>query len=178
MGKKHIEQFEGQHEGEQIELVFRQHPIVLRKPLIFFLASFTIGSLPIAFWPLQTWPYYILLGSFLIGLLGFLYKFIGWYFSVYIATNERLIQIRQKGFFDRQVIGIAHDKIQSINYQIKGVQSTIFHFGTIVVQLFTGELKLKFIHRPARVHKRLTELIRHAGDSNPVNVDSDSQDEL
>jgi hypothetical protein len=178
MGSKYSEQFEGQHEGEIIEFVFRQHPVVLRKALIFFLVVFTFSSIPVAFWPLQRWPFYLILVGLLVGALGFLYRFIGWYFSVYIVTNERLIQIRQKGFFDRQVVGIAHNKIQSINYQIRGVQATLFHFGTIVVQMFTGDLVLQYIHHPSRVHKRLTELIRHINPSMPVDIDSNGTDAL
>src|SRR5687767_3682349 len=95
------QRFPGQHEDEKVEFVFHQHPIVMRKALIFSLVAFTLSALPLSFWPLSNWPWWVLLGGLLVAILIFIYRYIGWYFSIFIVTNERLIQIRQTGFFNK-----------------------------------------------------------------------------
>lgn len=160
------QKFGGQHENETVQLVFHQHPVVMRRHLIAALAALTISSLPLAIWPLNIWPRWVFLGGFVLGILIFAYRYLGWHFSIFIVTNERLIQIRQRGFFDRKVIDISHDKIQSVNYEIKGMQATLFHFGTIIVQTYVGEIVLQFIHQPENVHELLVKMIH--GSKQPV----------
>lgn len=160
-------QFPGQHPDEEVELVFRQHPIVMRKTLIVFLVVLLIGAIPLQFAPLEKWPWWSLLGGFAVGLIIFGYRMIGWFFSVYIVTSERLIQIFQKGFFNRKVVDISHNKIQSVNYEVKGIQATMFGFGTIVVQTYVGDLVLPFIHKPERVHQLMVKQMRVSSPQTP-----------
>jgi uncharacterized membrane protein YdbT with pleckstrin-like domain len=93
-------------------------------------------------------------------LIVFIYRWLSWYYSVFIVTNERLIQIRQKGFFDRRVSDISHSKIQSVNYEVKGLQATFFHYGTLFVQTYVGENKLSYIHKPEEIHQLMVKMIR------------------
>lgn len=158
----HKETFPGQHEDEIVELVFHQHPIVMRIQLIIALVVFTVSALPLSFWPLDRWPWWVLLGGFVAAIVIFGYRYIGWFYSVFIITNERLIQIRQKGFFERQVVDISHNKIQSVNYEVKGLQATLFHYGTIIVQTYVGELVFRYIHRPEQIHELLVKMTRDA----------------
>src|SRR5438552_1592666 len=94
------QKFPGQHAEEVVEFVFHQHPIVMRKALIIGLVVFTLGSLPLSFRPLDNWPWWVLLGGTVVAILIFLYRWISWHYSIFIISNERLIQIRQNGFFD------------------------------------------------------------------------------
>ncbi len=169
--------FPGQHPDETIDLVFRQHPIVMRKGMIYGLLVFTLSTIPSLFWPLQDWVWWMGLAGFVLALLIFGYRFLGWYFSVYIITNERLIQIRQSGFFSRSVQDISHNRIQSVNYEIKGVQATLFKFGTIFVQTFAGDLNLRFIHRPEEVQQHLNKIIRNVTPVDPREVGGDDEGE-
>lgn len=163
------QRFPGQHDDEIVEFAFHQHPIVTRKELLIGLVVFTIGSLPLAIWPLANWSWWALLSGLILAILIYLYRYIGWYFSVFIVTNERLIQIKQKGFFNRSVADISHSKIQSVNYEVKGLQATAFHYGTIIVQTYVGENTLRFIHNPERVHQLLVKMIRSAKPEQPAN---------
>jgi len=151
--------FPGQHDGEEVHLVFHQHPIVMRKALIFGLLFWTLCTVPMAFF-IATWPWYLFAAGFLIMLIIIGYSWIGWYYSIFIISSERLIQIRQKGFFDRSVTDISHNKIQSVNYEVKGLVATMFHFGTIVVQTYVGDLVLRYIHDPQEVQQLLVKNIR------------------
>src|SRR5688572_25157646 len=92
--------FAGQHEDEVVELVFRQHPVVMRRRLIAFLVILLLSALPLQFNPLETWPWWLLLGGFVLGLLVVGHRAISWFYSIFIVTDERLIQIAQKGFFN------------------------------------------------------------------------------
>lgn len=168
-------QFAGQHEGEKVELVFRQHPIVMRRRLIGFLLIVLVAALPLQFAPLEGWPWWVLLAGFLAGLLVMGHRFIGWFYSLFIITDERLIQIIQKGFFNRQVSDISHAKIQSVNYEIKGVQASMFGYGTIVVQTYVGNMVLPYIYKPETVHQLMVKQMRGAPSSGPSIIKTEGE---
>ena len=171
------ELFPGQHPEEEIEFVFRQHPVVMRKTLILSLAIFTAGVVPIAFWPQEAWAWWSVLAGFVVALLFFGYRLLSWYFSVYVITDERFIQIKQNGFFDKQVQDIAHSRIQSVNYQVKGLQATLFKFGTITIQTFVGDIILRCIHHPEEVQQHLNHIIRHVNPEDPKDLVEGGTDE-
>jgi uncharacterized membrane protein YdbT with pleckstrin-like domain len=154
-------EFPGQHEGERVVLVFRQHPVVLRKPLIFGLLAIVVSILPLDV--IYNGPLYsslVKLPALVIGLviLYWFYHWVGWYYSVYIVTDQRLIDIRQKGFFNRRVSEVGFEKVQSINYHVKGFQAAILKFGDITVQTYTGDWVLQSVHHPEDVHTKMLEV--------------------
>lgn len=153
-------EFEGQYEDEDVKIVFHQHPIVMRKPLVFFLLILVITMLPFSFYPTQSWTWYLLGLGVLAGLFIFAYAWMSWYFSVYIVTDQRIIHIEQRGFFHRQVVELGLDKVQNVNYEIPGFTATLFKFGTIIVQTFVGDLVLDTIHHPEKVHRKISHIIR------------------
>ena len=169
-------EFPGQHEGEAVEMVFRQHPIVMRRRLIFCLLILVVFALPLSLWPLERWPWWGLLTGFVVSLLVFGHRMISWFFSLYIISNERLIQIIQKGFFNRKVVDISHTKIQSVNYEIKGLQATMFGYGTITVQTYVGDLLLNYIHKPEQVHQLMVEQMRGVKSVSPAGIVRDEEE--
>ncbi len=88
---------------------------------------------------------------------------LNWYFSVFIITNQRFIQIKQKGFFNRSVVDLGLDKIQSVSYQVAGMQETLLGFGTIMIQTVVGGLELEHIHHPPEVHERILRIMKEEG---------------
>jgi hypothetical protein len=92
---------------------------------------------------------------------------------VFIVTDQRLIQISQKGLFNRSVVDIGLDKIQNINYQINGVQETLLGFGTILVQTFVGDLVMDNIHHPQEVQEKIVKIIKQLGYSSFRSTDED-----
>lgn len=155
--------FEGQHDDEEVLFVFRRHPIVMRKGLIAVLIGVLVGCIPVLIWPLKTGYLLFMLAGGAAGGVVLFYEWIGWFFSMCILTDQRLIQIIQKGLFNRSVVDIGINKIQSINYQIAGVTQTVLGFGTILVQTFVGDMVLDYIHHPARVQERLVKTIKDLG---------------
>ncbi|MDQ5963292.1 MAG: hypothetical protein QG629_374 [Patescibacteria group bacterium] len=88
---------------------------------------------------------------------------LSWYFSVFIITSQRFIEITQKGFFRRHVSDVPLNLIQSVNYEIVGIEQTLLGFGTLIVQTFIGESKLHHIHHPAKVQRKIAELMKIEG---------------
>ena len=53
----------------------------------------------------------------------------------------------QKGLWKHSVVDIGLDKIQTISYEINGLQETLLGFGTIVIQTYVGELVIHDVHQ-------------------------------
>jgi len=157
--------FDGQREGEEVVLVFRRHIIALRKGFYSILIPFALASLPTLIAPGELLYLWIALGGLGFGLLLFFYHWIGWYFTVFILTNERLRQSTQKGFFGKSVIDLPVSKIQNISYTIPGFSGEAFGFGTIVIQTYVGDLVLDLIHSPNKVYNKLQDVTNIASPS-------------
>lgn len=155
--------FDGQHEDESVMNVHRKHPVVMRKGLIFMMLLWVGGLLPYSFYFYTDWAIWVLIGSIVLGILIFFYSWIGWFFSLFIVTDQRLIQISQKGLFQRSVVDLGLDKVQNINFQVSGLQETLLGFGTINVQTFVGDLILEQMHHPQKIQEELIKVIKENG---------------
>src|SRR4051812_43916324 len=105
--KKPVKYFDDQFDDEEVLYVFRKHPIVMRKGLIICLVTWLVGPLYVLILtyvqpnnlPSVNFFFGSLVASILLGCLLMVPSWIGWYFSVFIVTDQRLIQITQKGLF-------------------------------------------------------------------------------
>ena len=154
--------FDGQREGEEVVLVFRRHIIALRKGFYSILIPFLIASLPTLINPGELLFFYIAMGGLAFGLVLFFYHWIGWYFTVFILTDQRLRQSTQKGIFGKSVIDLPVSKIQNISYTIPGLSGELFGFGTIIIQTYVGDLILDLIHHPSEVYNKLQDVAANA----------------
>jgi hypothetical protein len=155
--------FADQFEDEEVLYVFRKHPIVMRKGLIIGMLAILLGTVPALFDPRYSVYFIGLICGIAAGLLLLLPSWITWHFSVFIVTDKRLIQITQKGFFNRSVIDMGLNQIQMVNYQVSGFQETLLGFGTIMMQTFVGDLVIHEIPHPAKIQKKLLEILREQG---------------
>lgn len=170
--------FPDQLDDEEVLLVFRKHPIVMRKGLVFGMLGPLIGILPTAIWPTLGFGWFFggLFGGILLGLLVMFPYWINWYYSIYIVTNIRFIQITQKGLFSKSFVDLSLNQIQSLNYEVKGLQATLFAYGTILVQTYMGDLVIHELHRPAKLYKQLLMILRDEG-VEPVKYVPDAPEE-
>ena len=155
--------FADQYDDEEVLMVFNKHPIVMRKGLIFGMSAIALGTIPSFIWVTFESLYLGLLGGLGLGLLVFFPSWIAWHFSVYIVTDQRFIQITQKGMFKRSVVDLALNQIQMVNYEINGFQETLLGFGTIMIQTFVGDLTIHDVHHPAKIQKELLLILRDQG---------------
>ena len=116
--------FEDQYDDETVLYFFRLHPIVMRYGLIFGMLGPLVGVIPAAIFPdLGFGAFFGGLGiGCLVGAIIFGFSWVPWYFSVFIVTDQRFIQISQKGFFKRAVSDVALTHILFVNYQVIGVE--------------------------------------------------------
>lgn len=163
--------FEDQFDDEEVLFVFHKHPIMMRKGLVIGLVAWLIGPLytlaltyvhpnnppNLAFFGLS------LAASIILGLVLFTPSWIGWHFSVFIVTDQRFIQITQKGLFHRSVADLGLGQIQSVNYEVAGLQETLLGFGTIKMQTYVGDLTIHEVHHPAKIQKQLLNILREEG---------------
>jgi hypothetical protein len=155
--------FEDQFDNEEVLFVFRKHPIVMRRGLIIAMLAILLGTVPSLFNPTYTMYFIGLACGLVLATLIMLPGWIGWWFSVFIITDQRLIQITQKGLFHRSVIDMRLNQIQMINYEVSGIQETLLGFGTIMMQTYVGDLVIHEIHHPAQIQKKILEIMREQG---------------
>ncbi|MEO5627850.1 MAG: PH domain-containing protein [Candidatus Saccharimonadales bacterium] len=163
--------FADQMDDEEVLFVFRKHPIVMRKGLIIGLLAVLIGplyTLALTYLRPDNYPSVTFLAasfalSLVFGAILFFPSWIGWFYSVFIVTDQRLIQITQKGLFHRSVVDIGLPQIQMVNYEIAGLQETLLGFGTIMMQTYLGDLIIHEVHHPAKIQKKLLGILRDQG---------------
>jgi uncharacterized membrane protein YdbT with pleckstrin-like domain len=160
-----IKYFEDQFDDEEVLFVFHKHPVVMRKGLVFGMLGPLVGIIPAAINPELGFAYFfggLFIGCAL-GLLIFTPSWISWHFSIFIITDQRFIQITQKGLFHRAVADLGLSQIQSVNYEVAGLQETLLGFGTIKMQTYVGDLEIRDVHHPAKIQKKLLNILRKEG---------------
>lgn len=163
--------FEDQFDDETVLYLFRKHPIVMRKGLIISSVAVLVGpvyTLALTYLkpndpPTMTFFFLSILGSMVLSAILFLPSWMSWHFSVFIVTDQRLIQITQKGFFSRSVVDMGLRQIQMVNYEVAGLNETLLGFGTIMMQTMVGDLVIHEVHHPAKIQKKLLEILRSQG---------------
>lgn len=85
-----------------------------------------------------------------------------YYLDVWFITNRRIIDIEQRGFFNRNVSTFRMERIQDVTVEIKGIVATLLNFGNIHVQTAgeSQEFIIKGIGRP----KYVKDIIMHQTD--------------
>lgn len=192
MPKKTQKYFADQMDDEEVLYVFRKHPIVMRKGIIVWAIAMLVGPLYTVVltmiyannpdkYPSPTFFFVSLLASLVLSVIVFFPSYMAWHFSVFIVTDQRFIQITQKGFFHRSVVDVGLNQVQMVNYEVAGLQETLLGFGTIMMQTYMGELVIHDVHHPAHIQKKMLKILRDRGiiatGSNPAAGDISKESE-
>lgn len=150
-------------ENEEIIKIVRRYPLtctfsilitlILVAGVFFFLSLFfSWGPIGVA----------LFLAILLLGIIYGTREFVLWYFNAFIITNQRVIDVDQRGFFDRIVSEAPYEKIQDVSYRVKGIFQTLFHYGNIQVQTAGTALRLelKNIYQPGKIQELITYLAK------------------
>lgn len=170
-----VKYFPDQFDDEEVLFVFRKHPIVMRRGLIFGSIGLLAGPLYTLILtyvkpdnpPTMTFFYLSFVVSIGLCALLFFPSWMSWYYSVFVTTDQRFIQITQKGFFHRSVVDMSLPQIQMVNYEVAGFNETVLGFGTISMQTMVGDLLIHYVHHPAKIQKKLLEILRTNGGMDP-----------
>jgi uncharacterized membrane protein YdbT with pleckstrin-like domain len=161
--EKQKKQFKGQYDNEEVLYVFRKHPVVMRKGLILFMFAILLGTVPSFIKPEFSYLYGGLAAGFILGVIVAFPSWIYWYFTVYIMTDQRFIQQVQKGFFKKSYSDIALKHVQSLNYEIYGMQETLLGYGSLMIQTYLGDIVIHNVHHPEKITNSLFEILREHG---------------
>ena len=154
--------FKEQFEDEEVLLVFKKHPITMRKGLILASLGLLAGMIPALIKPTYGWFFGGLGLGFALAIILIFPWWVRWYFSVYIMTDRRFIQ-QTRSLLQINVVDISLEQIQMINYQIVGLEQTLLHYGTIIVQTYVGDLVIHEVHHPEKVQTEMVHILRDLG---------------
>jgi hypothetical protein len=89
----------------------------------------------------------------------------GWYFNVYIVTNERIIDVDFFYLLYNKVSSTRIDRLQDVSYKLGGVVRAVFDFGDVFVQTAGSEPNFDFLSvpHPETVVRKIVELMEFAG---------------
>jgi len=157
--------FDAQDAGEHILLLLRQHPIVLVKRFFIILVLLLVPSLFAGIDLLAFLPgnfQFAALTLWYLMILGFtLETFLSWFFSVYIITDERVIDVDFISLIYKNVSAAKIDNIEDVTAITGGVLQSIFNYGTVKIQTAAADTEIAFesIPQPSKVTRLLNELI-------------------
>lgn len=107
------------------------------------------------------WGMVVFTVVFLCGLIYGLRVYIIWHWNSFVITNFRIIDIDRRGFFQKIISESPYDKIQNVSYDTKGVFGTIFSYGAVLVQNFSGtsSLQLRDVRNPKDIHHLIIQMM-------------------
>lgn len=158
--------FESQDSQEEIILLLRPHIITniwwaLTAVFMVFVPLFWT-ELPIISLLPPNYLFVLTLFWYALILTLVFERFLMWFFSVNIVTDERFIDVDFYGLLFKHVSVAQLDKIQDVNYFQRGVMAALFNFGDVLVQT-AGELPEFVFNKvpdPEKMVKVLSELIQ------------------
>lgn len=119
--------------GEKLAYAVHQHWFSMYKAgfkIAFFgmlipAVLFLLFPTPAALWIFGAW--------LIIGFLRFIYEIIDWYLDALLVTDQGIIDLDWRGFFDKSFSRVEYEKIVGISYEKVGFWSSIFNFGVLVI---------------------------------------------
>lgn len=157
--------FESQATTEHIVLLLRKHPIT---QLGWVFITILFGLFPLLF---SVFPMYSLLPlSYRFGvhllwylaLFGFAFQsFLRWFYSVYILTDERVIDVDFLQLAQKNITAAKIENIEDITSESVGFSSTFFNHGNVLIQTAGAEQEITFesVPNPAKVTAILNDLL-------------------
>lgn len=159
--------FESQHEGEDVVLVIRKHPITQLTWVINSVLLVVVGLI-LSF---VVFPQFLspnLNAAFLIFLLVFTFSyfwlnFLFWYFTVGMVTNERILDLDFLSILYKEFTATTIDQVSDITTKIAGFAGSIFHYGDVEVKTegFAQNIEFHDVPWPSEIVKIINNLMRN-----------------
>lgn len=160
-----------QHPGEKVDFTLRRHPLTFVPAVFLFLVlaalPYAMKAIFLAEKPIE-FPHelarlgaVLLVSMYYLGVwLLFFGQFIDYYLDIAIITNDRIIDIEQKGLFGRSISELDLTRVQDVHSEIKGIVATLFSFGNVTVQSAAEDKNFIFhqVPNPHRARQRILEL--------------------
>ncbi len=166
--------FAEQEDDEVIELLLRRHwitnvPWILISILLFFTPFIVISiDQSLALNIIEQVPTKVVLGGLILWyvftLAYILEQFLGWYFNIYIVTNQHLIDVDFHSLLSKEILEAGIENVESALSRIKGIFASLFNYGDVIVQTAAESQQITFdaVPFPDKVADRINDL-RAAG---------------
>ncbi len=146
--------FRGQHENEQVLRVIHRHwfNIFVHFLVILIFSFLLIASLlvlPVLFpemFDAKNARFFLFVENTFFILL-WIFSFLLWIdysFDVWIITNERIVNIEQKGLFVRHISELNFSRVQDVTATVEGLLPTVLNYGDVLVQTAGEEKRFTF----------------------------------
>jgi membrane protein YdbS with pleckstrin-like domain len=111
---------------------------------------------------------YVLIGTLFwyLATFGFvIVKFIGWYFNIYIVTNERIVDIDFINLLVKRFSQAELSRIQNITYSSSGIMATFFNYGNVIVETAgeTPNIECTSVPNPDKVVEQIRSVSANSG---------------
>ena len=80
----------------------------------------------------------------------FFLEWTNYYLDVWYITDKRIIDVEQKGMFNREISNLRFDRIQDVTVKVEGVLATFLRYGDIKVQTAAESSQDFFMHYAAK----------------------------
>lgn len=169
--------FETQEAEEVVMLFLRQHIIVnlgwvllaivlLLAPTVFI--PLFIGALGVSI-SVPTGHLIVATLFWYLGTFGFiLAKFLGWYFNIYIVTDERVVDIDFYYLLYKRFSQAELNKIQDISYSSGGIFATFFNYGNVTIETAGETPNIEFDKVP--YPEKVVETVRNLTEQTKNNL--------
>ena len=157
--------FLNQDPEEKVVLFLRRHPITnvgaILVAILFFIAPSAISGFPLFGSFPGSYKLIFLILWYLIGIAYSYEKFLDWFFSVFIVTDERVIDVDFINLIYREITTANIDKIQDVTVQAGGAAMALFNYGNVYIQTASEVPNIEFnkVPKPDKVSRVLRNLI-------------------
>jgi uncharacterized membrane protein YdbT with pleckstrin-like domain len=89
-------------------------------------------------------------------------QFTDYYLDTWIVTNERIINIEQKGLFSRIVSELHLNQVQDVTSETHGIVATFLSYGDVHIQTAGARERFNFkqIDNPEKIKQIITKLVQ------------------
>lgn len=144
------------NENEKILIIIRKHWFVMARTVGVFVVLLLLPPVVLTLLPYATENFdpatvepltNFFLSLYIMTLLVFLFLlWMDYYLDMWIITNERIIDVEQRGLFNRQVSEIPLQHVQDVTLEVRGIIETFLKFGTIRIQTAgEREFRIEFV---------------------------------
>lgn len=148
-----------EEKDEEIILLMRKHHFTLFWPFAKTLGIILLFVFIYLFFGLSSFTILVFFISLALAIYLIYEAFFIFKNDLYILTNKRIIDIDQKGFFNRSVAETDLEKIQNTKYEMKGLSQTFFNFGNVIIKTAGSQegIILEKIANPYEVQQKIIE---------------------
>ncbi|MBU0531152.1 PH domain-containing protein [Patescibacteria group bacterium] len=94
-----------------------------------------------------------------------------WQRTIFVVTDRRLVDIEQRGLFDRTISELFYSHIDDVTWRKKGVVATLLGYGTVLIRTAgsAADIEVLRVRQPARLHDLINEIREAVIDDEPKN---------